>query len=156
MSGKTTETLTADVQHSKFEGKADGGAVKMSQALNYKKIPVGLVPGALLRATGRALHYGAVKYEANQWRRGLPWSQCVDALIRHATDFADGWLYDMESGLCHLDHVGANLAFLTEFVDRPEYAAYNNLPQRDLKYPDPEAVLQTLAAAKAARLAAGR
>lgn len=145
--------ITAEVQHSKFEGKADGGAVKMSQAVNYKKVPVSLVPLSLILGTGRALHYGATKYEANQWRRGLPWSQLVDAIIRHAGEIADGYLYDSESGLFHADHLGANVAFLSEFLAKPEYAAFNNLPPRDQKYPDATAVLQELAARKAAKAA---
>lgn len=148
-----TTKIEDSILHSKFEGKADGGAVKMSQIVSYKKIPLNLVPGALLRATGRALHYGATKYEANQWRRGLAWSQCISALIRHAVDFSDGFLFDSESGLSHLDHIGANLGFLAEFQEKPEYAFLNDLPTRELKYPDPEAVLQALAAAKAAKLA---
>ena len=75
-----------------------------------------LVPPQLDEGAARALDYGADKHGQNQWRVGLSWSLTMDSLLRHAKAFAEGENIDPVekggSGLCHLDHIAANLAFL--------------------------------------------
>lgn len=62
----------------------------------------GLIPIEPLRAL--AFHYGrgALKYAADNWRRGYLWSKSYDALQRHATAFWGGEDIDEETGSHHL------------------------------------------------------
>lgn len=55
------------------------------------------------------------KYEANNWRKGLPWSTAYSALQRHLTDFNEGHDIDHDSGLPALWHAACDLMFLIEF-----------------------------------------
>ena len=137
--------------HTEFTGKVDGGAAKMSQIVSYAKLPLWLVPGSLTRAAGRALMFGAVKYNANQWRRGLKFSEVLSALERHVLAVKDGEMYAPDSGLLHFDHVGANLAFLTHYFENTEYAPYNDLYIREQKVEPADVILQRMADARAAK-----
>ena len=105
-------------------------------ALNYHRIPykvVGsfmkfdstkprmqLVPASLAQSCARALTYGAKKYKVGNWRQ-TPDIECyISALQRHIDAWREGEDNDPESGLCHLDHVAANLAFLIELQSLPK------------------------------------
>lgn len=86
------------------------------------KLPLDLVPRAYIEAAARALDHGARKYSRHNWRRGIPFSEVYAALLRHLTAWNDGQDLDEESGLNHLDHAAACLAFLTEYVSDAGYA----------------------------------
>lgn len=98
-----------------FQGKVDGTGYKASMD-DPNKIPLWLVPVSLLRACGRALAHGAKKYAANNWRKGMAYSEVYSALQRHLGAWLEGEDCDADSGLNHLDHAAACLAFLSEYV----------------------------------------
>ena len=73
-----------------------------------------IVPTSLVRATAAVLEFGADKYERDGWRK-VGKQRYRDALYRHwlaYLDDPDG--VDEESGLPHLWHLAANVAFLVE------------------------------------------
>lgn len=111
---------------SDFSGNVDGTGYKASMD-NPHKIPLWMVPASLVHACGRALAYGAEKYAANNWRKGMNISEAYSALQRHLLVWNEGEDIDPDSGLNHLDHVAANLAFLTEYIAHSElYAGFDN------------------------------
>lgn len=68
------------------------------------------------------------KYEAENWREGILYSNYVSAMMRHLNQFRRGQRYDKESGLQHLWHAAANLAFLISYEeDQEKYKEYNDL-----------------------------
>ena len=112
-----------------YKGEIDGGGIKASMFTNYVLKPMlSLVPKALLWGVGRALSYGAEKYAPNNWRRGMNWSEPASALLRHFTAWLEGEDYDSDSGLHHLDSVGANLAFLMHMVADERYKHLDDRP----------------------------
>jgi hypothetical protein len=89
------------------------------------KPPMGLLDTFALVQIARVLAFGAQKYAAHNWRKGMEWSRMVDAMLRHILAWNDGEDNDPESGLSHLAHAGCCLMFLlnyelthTEFDDR--------------------------------------
>ena len=116
-----------------FAGEVDGGGIKMSMFDNYRtKPPLELVPMALTQACARALGYGAAKYAPNNWRRGMRWGEVFGALKRHLDAWNEGEDIDAEedggSGLNHLDHAAACLAFLCHMAGDERYKKMDDRP----------------------------
>jgi hypothetical protein len=89
----------------------DKGAVRHDQG---KPMPELLSPVAMM-GIARVLEFGARKYAANNWRKGMSWSRCVASLLRHTFKFMAGEDVDKESGLPHVDHMACNVMFLQEY-----------------------------------------
>ena len=107
-----------------FRG-VDGNGYKQSMD-DPKKIPLALVPPSYMRACGRALQHGAVRYSAWNWKRGMDFSEPFSALQRHLLSWLEREETDPDSGLSHLDHAAACLAFLIEFSENPVYQKFDN------------------------------
>lgn len=88
--------------------------VKFDQGKNK----LGLVPPEYIEACGRALTFGAEKYSARNWEKGMEYTQVYSALQRHLNAWWKGIENDVESDLCHLDHAAACLAFLIAMNER--------------------------------------
>ena len=93
--------------------KLDGGGLRKNEG----KLRTDLVPMSTLRSLARVLGKGAEKYEDNNWRRGMKWSTVQASLLRHLMLWIDGEDIDQESGLNHMDHIMANVAFLLEYIE---------------------------------------
>ena len=69
----------------------------------------------------RVLGFGARKYTANNWRKGIQISRLLGASLRHIFAFMHGEDLDSESGECHLFHAGCCLMFAARmWQDRPD------------------------------------
>lgn len=77
-----------------------------------------LVPPEMIAQAARVMDYGEKKYGSNgTWRDRANTQQYIDALARHTTAFwADPEGVDDESGLPHLSHVAANVAYLCDLM----------------------------------------
>lgn len=93
--------------------RASDGSI---QRYNGGKHPVRFTPIHLLEDCNRVLEFGAKKYEAWGWAKGMPWSVPYECAIRHLAAWYRGEDTDPESGLPHLGHVMANLVMLTHFA----------------------------------------
>ena len=71
-----------------------------------------LVPIEALEAYQRVAEFGANKYAAHNWEKGLPRMQIAASLIRHVWKYMVGEDNDAESGLPHTDHIVWNAAAL--------------------------------------------
>jgi len=68
-----------------------------------------------MEGTASILTFGAKKYAAHNWRKGMLWSRSIASLMRHLFKFIGGEDTDPESGLPHIDHVACNAMFLQEY-----------------------------------------
>lgn len=90
---------------------ADNGGRKDDGA----KAPWHLLPWDAVRAIVLVLAFGATKYAPRNWERGMDWSRCYAACIRHLTAWWDGEGKDVETGFSHLWHAGCCIIFLIAF-----------------------------------------
>lgn len=85
------------------------------------KPPMSLIDRHALEAIAQVLAFGANKYAAHNWRKGIQYSRLLDAALRHLYAFADGEDLDPESGLSHVAHAGCCIVFLLGMIqDHPE------------------------------------
>lgn len=94
---------------------------------NEGKLRWGLMSWPALREVVRVLEFGAKKYAAWNWTKGLSWSDCFNSLQRHMLAWYEGEDRDPETGLSHMAHVMCNAMFLMHFIlfgtgtdDRPK------------------------------------
>ena len=92
----------------------DGGMLRF----NSGKLRMSLVPASYGRYCAAVLGYGAIKYSANNWRRGGSWMSGYESLQRHLDAFREGEDIDAESGLPHLAHAAFGIMLLIEFFDK--------------------------------------
>lgn len=78
------------------------------------KPPCDLLSPIALEATAMVLAHGAKTYGKNNWRLGLAYSRLIGAIMRHLFAFMRGEDLDPETGLPHVDHLGATVMFLQE------------------------------------------
>ncbi len=77
-----------------------------------------LLPPELDRSVSTILAYGANKYAARNWEKGMEWGRVYGALRRHLDAFWGGEDIDPESGYPHLWHAACNIAFLVAYRER--------------------------------------
>jgi hypothetical protein len=123
----------------KPEVKIDGDGVKGSML--KKKLPVDLVPPLFIKLVALVLLFGSRKYKANNWLKGMSWSEVAAGAKRHIDDFLEGNEYDSESKLPHLAHAACCLMFLIWYAYGPQSKKYRRIGDDRLwarsKEPDP-------------------
>lgn len=96
---------------------SEGGSRKFDSG----KPPMGLLPRHSLEQVASVLGFGAQKYDAHNWRKGMKWSRLIDAALRHIHALNDGEDHDPESGMSHAAHAACCLLFLIQYQkDHPE------------------------------------
>lgn len=108
-----------DVQTMDAQAAAKKAIDETSPAIKFdsEKPKMGLISSKFLEGLGITLTYGAIKYSAHNWRKGMATSRYYDALQRHLMAWNDGEDLDPESGLPHLYHAACCLMFLSETVE---------------------------------------
>lgn len=82
------------------------------------KVRMELLPPEMIEATAAVLTFGAKKYADRNWERGLKWSRCFGALMRHMWAWWRGEKADPETGYSHLWHASCCLSFLIAYEQR--------------------------------------
>jgi hypothetical protein len=93
---------------------------------DQEKIRLELIPPSLITAVGTILTFGANKYQARNWEKGIAWGRVFGALMRHLWAWWRGEKADPETSKSHLWHAACCITFLieyetthTELDDRP-------------------------------------
>lgn len=93
--------------------------MKNPKKYDQDKLRMDLIPVSAFTGLAEVLTMGAKKYGANSWQN-LPDfnNRYYGALLRHLIAWRSGELIDQESGLSHLKHALANIAFLIDQSDK--------------------------------------
>ena len=78
------------------------------------KVRLDLLSPLWLNGVGQVLTFGAKKYAAHNWRKGLERSRLIGASLRHILAYLGGEDRDPETGLLHLFHASCCLMFASE------------------------------------------
>lgn len=70
----------------------------------------------VIKGVAEVMSFGAKKYAAHNWRKGMNWTRLSDATIRHLTSYKSGEILDPESGLNHLYHACTDMLFLLTYT----------------------------------------
>jgi hypothetical protein len=97
------------------------------ESLGGRKLRLDLIPPQTLKAIAQVLGFGAAKYDAHNWMRGLPWMELAAGVKRHLGAFEVGEEIDPESGLPHLAHALCGLMFLHYEAHGPNDGLYRPL-----------------------------
>lgn len=79
-----------------------------------EKIQLDLLSARWILGVGQVLTFGARKYAAHNWRKGIKISRLLGAALRHIFAFLGGEDKDSETGLSHLYHASCCLMFASE------------------------------------------
>lgn len=113
--------------HSKelFEGSQDKIDINSSQAekdaspvalrFNQGKVRWDLIDPRAVEGVAKVLEFGTIKYTAENWRKGLSWKSTLRSLESHLQALKRGEDIDPESGLPHIDHLGCNWMFFSNY-----------------------------------------
>ncbi len=86
-----------------------------------EKVQLDLLSPRWVVGVGSVLTFGAKKYAAHNWRKGIALSRLLGAALRHIFAFIGGEDRDSESGLSHLYHASCCLMFASELHEtRPD------------------------------------
>lgn len=92
-----------------------------AQKFDQAKVRMDLVDAQAIEGLAAVLTFGAQKYAAHNWRKGISNSRLIAALLRHSFAILRGEYNDPESGLPHIDHVGCCWMFLSNNMkNRPD------------------------------------
>lgn len=76
-----------------------------------------LLSSSFIEGVARVLSFGAKKYSAHNWRKGIHQSRLIGAALRHLFAYLRGEDNDPETGLSHLLHAGCCIMFAFELKD---------------------------------------
>ena len=110
IASRAAKSMAASALTQKPKGWADEG-----KKADDGKLPYDLLPHDAITEIVKVLQFGAKKYEARNWERGMHWSRPYSALMRHMFAWWRGQARDPETGLSHLAHAGCCILFLLAF-----------------------------------------
>lgn len=79
---------------------------------DQQKARTDLLDASFLEAVSEILHFGAHKYAAHNWRKGIVVSRLIAASLRHLFAIMRGEDIDAETGKPHTAHLGCCVMFL--------------------------------------------
>lgn len=89
---------------------------------NTGKLQWSLIDYKSLEPLVKVLEFGAEKYSADNWKKGLYTREIIESLLRHTYALLEGEDNDQESTLPHIGHILANAMFLSFMLNnKPEY-----------------------------------
>lgn len=93
-----------------------------------EKVRTDLFSADAYLGTCQVLTFGANKYTAWNWSKGILYMRIYGAILRHLLAWVRGEENDGETGLPHLDHAACELMFLQHFTKSQKYEVFDDRP----------------------------
>lgn len=97
---------------------ASGQITKEGVKYDSGKPQMELIAPDAMEGLAKVLTFGASKYAARNWEKGMSWSRVFGALLRHLWKYWRGEDLDEETGLPHIDHAMCCVMFLSSYQKR--------------------------------------
>lgn len=95
--------------------------LKVGMKHDEGKAQLDLLSPSWIAGVGQVLSFGAKKYAAHNWRKGISRGRLIAACLRHIFSYLSGEDVDPETGLLHLYHASCCLMFASELhFSKPE------------------------------------
>ncbi len=95
---------------------------QQAERYNTDKLKWSLVDFKSLEDMVKVLEFGAEKYSADNWKKGLPTKEICESLLRHTFAFMNGEDVDSDSKQSHIGHIMCNAMFLSHMLrEKPEF-----------------------------------
>ena len=107
--------VVPDYSHLATTGDVKSDAKGSGARYDAGKVRYELIPTHLLESTANVFAYGANKYAAWNWTKGMPWSKVIGCMKRHLAAIERGEDIDAESGLPHIGHLMCNALMLEHY-----------------------------------------
>jgi len=93
------------------------------QAMRFNdgKLQWSLVDFQALEPMVLVLEFGAKKYDAHNWKKGLPVTKIAESMMRHLFALLAGEDKDPESGIEHTGHILCNAMFLSRMMTEKKW-----------------------------------
>ncbi len=79
-----------------------------------------------MKKIAQVMTFGAKKYDANNWRKGIVYTRLISASLRHIFAYLGRESLDPETGISHLAHASCCLMMVLEFEE--------TMPEMDDRY----------------------
>lgn len=129
----TTAYIQDNTNQLKGVQPVDGQTLKEGTKKDDGKPRWELVPYDAVRGVVEILTFGAKKYDARNWERGIAYGRVFGAVQRHLTAWWSGEDLDPESGRSHLDHAMCEIMFLSAYEKR-NMTQFDDRPKKDLPF----------------------
>lgn len=95
--------------------KASAVSLASGVKLDDGKLRHDLLPPDAVGEVARIFTFGAEKYAARNWEKGMDWGRVYAAQQRHMMAFWGGEMYDPETGMLHTAHATFGTLVLTAY-----------------------------------------
>jgi hypothetical protein len=125
------EKMYRDAQQLKAENKTNPVQLDTAQVSGIQstlsgvkfdsaKPPMDLLDPVAITELAKVLQFGANKYAAHNWRKGIATSRLIAALLRHTFAYLGGEDKDPETGLSHIAHAMCCCMFILGLQHRAD------------------------------------
>jgi len=122
--------ICADVANAELRRRMDGECVGIGNTpedmakggvkYDADKPRMDLLDSYAIEELAKVLAFGAKKYDAHNWRKGITKGRLIAAALRHLFAYLRGEDKDAETGLSHVAHAMCCCMFLLGLENRPE------------------------------------
>ena len=114
--GKQQERIGGKIKDYKRSEKEES-QLGQSEAARFDegKNRLDLMPPWSIDQVAQVYTYGTIKYDDDNWWKGMPWKKVIGPLLRHIWKWLRGEKWDDESGLHHLAHAAWQCLALMEY-----------------------------------------
>jgi hypothetical protein len=96
--------------------------IELKEGVKYDqgKEPMDLLDPYAMSQLSKVLGFGAQKYAAHNWRKGITKTRLISACLRHTFAYLGGEDTDSETGLSHMAHAMCCCMFLIGLEHRQD------------------------------------